>query len=54
VTRNTYLEALTNAQSIEELWDMHCRQMASYGFDRIISDLPAIARRPLWVIQKIL
>jgi LuxR family transcriptional regulator len=36
VTRNTYLEALTNAQSIEELWDMHCRQMASYGFDRII------------------
>ena len=36
MSRNAYLEALTNAQSIEELWDMHCRQMASYGFDRII------------------
>ncbi|MCG7492275.1 autoinducer binding domain-containing protein [Thalassobius sp. Cn5-15] len=31
-----YLLALTNAQSIEELWDMHTRKMASYGFDRLI------------------
>ena len=33
---NRYLEALTNAQSLEELWDMHCRKMASYGFDRLL------------------
>lgn len=31
-----YLEMLTNAQSVEVLWDMHCRQMADYGFDRLI------------------
>ena len=33
---NRYLEALTNAQSLEELWDMHCRRMAGYGFDRLL------------------
>ncbi len=31
-----YLTALTNAQSIEELWDMHTKKMASYGFDRLL------------------
>ena len=31
-----YLEALTNAPSLESLWDMHCRKMASYGFDRLL------------------
>ncbi|SEP59236.1 LuxR family transcriptional regulator [Thalassovita taeanensis] len=31
-----YLEALTNTQSIEELWDLHTRKMASYGFDRLL------------------
>ncbi|MEC7965555.1 MAG: LuxR family transcriptional regulator [Pseudomonadota bacterium] len=31
-----YLQALTNTQSIEELWDMHTRKMASYGFDRLL------------------
>ncbi len=31
-----YIEALTNAQSMEELWDMHTRKMASYGFDRLL------------------
>jgi LuxR family transcriptional regulator len=37
VMRNSkYLRALTNAQSIEELWDMHTRQMATYGFDRLL------------------
>ncbi|SFR04558.1 helix-turn-helix transcriptional regulator [Poseidonocella sedimentorum] len=33
---NAYLEAITDAQTIEELWDMHCRKMADYGFDRVI------------------
>lgn len=33
---STYLAGVTNAQSIEELWDMHCRKMASYGFDRLL------------------
>ena len=31
-----YLEALTNAASIEQLWSLHARQMAAYGFDRPI------------------
>ena len=31
-----YLTALTNTQSIEALWDMHTRKMASYGFDRLL------------------
>ncbi|MEZ5675385.1 LuxR family transcriptional regulator [Thalassovita litoralis] len=31
-----YLTALTNTQSIEELWDMHTRKMATYGFDRLL------------------
>jgi LuxR family transcriptional regulator len=31
-----YLQALTNTQSIEELWDMHTRKMATYGFDRLL------------------
>lgn len=31
-----HLVALTNAQSLEELWDMHTRRMAEYGFDRLL------------------
>ncbi|MDO6485157.1 LuxR family transcriptional regulator [Shimia thalassica] len=31
-----YIEAITNAQSLEELWAMHTEFMASYGFDRLI------------------
>lgn len=31
-----YLIALTNAPTIENLWDMHTRQMARYGFDRLL------------------
>lgn len=30
------LDKLTNARSVEELWDVHTRQMATYGFDRIM------------------
>jgi LuxR family transcriptional regulator len=36
VSLSNYLTALTNTQSIEELWDMHTRKMASYGFDRLL------------------
>lgn len=36
MSTNRYLESLTNAQSMEELWDMHCRKMATYGFDRLL------------------
>lgn len=36
VARRDYLERLTNAQSIEELWQLHCDKMATYGFDRLI------------------
>ncbi len=31
-----HLKQLLNAPSIEALWDMHLRQMAEYGFDRLI------------------
>jgi len=34
-----YLLALTNAQSLEELWNMHTRAMAGYGFDRMLYGL---------------
>ncbi|MDA7429005.1 LuxR family transcriptional regulator [Primorskyibacter aestuariivivens] len=34
--RNQYLLDLTNAPSIEVLWDMHTRKMAEYGFDRLL------------------
>ncbi len=27
---------MTNAPSIEELWDMHTKKMAEYGFDRLL------------------
>lgn len=30
------LERLTNARSVEELWDVHARQMGTYGFDRLM------------------
>lgn len=32
----TYLDRLTRAQNVEDLWDMHCRKMAEFGFDRLI------------------
>jgi len=31
-----YLEAVTEAHSIEALWELHCRTMAGFGFDRLI------------------
>ncbi|NCQ23522.1 MAG: LuxR family transcriptional regulator [Roseovarius sp.] len=30
------INAIANASSIEELWAMHCRNMAEFGFDRLI------------------
>lgn len=30
------INAITNASSVEELWDLHCRHMAEFGFDRLI------------------
>lgn len=32
----THLNALTNAPTIEELWELHTAKMADYGFDRLI------------------
>lgn len=32
----TQLDKLTNARTVEELWDLHTRQMKSYGFDRLM------------------
>lgn len=31
-----YLHFLSYTKTLEELWDAHCRQMARYGFDRLI------------------
>ncbi|MEM9854670.1 MAG: LuxR family transcriptional regulator [Pseudomonadota bacterium] len=31
-----YLEAVTEAQTTEELWTLHCEAMARYGFDRVM------------------
>lgn len=31
-----YLIELSNVSSIENLWDLHCKMMASFGFDRLI------------------
>ena len=31
-----YLDTLTNAPSIEALWQLHAARMAEYGFDRIL------------------
>ena len=31
-----YLEAITEAQDAESLWNLHTQKMASYGFDRLI------------------
>jgi LuxR family transcriptional regulator len=30
------LDKLTNARTVEELWDVHARQMGTYGFDRLM------------------
>ena len=30
------LHRLTNADTVEDLWDLHTRQMATYGFDRLM------------------
>ncbi|EBA10900.1 LuxR family transcriptional regulator [Roseobacter sp. CCS2] len=32
----SHLEKLTNARTVEELWDVHSRQMETYGFDRLM------------------
>ncbi|PJE33591.1 Transcriptional activator protein LuxR [Pseudooceanicola marinus] len=34
--RREYLEQLTNAPSIEALWDLHCKRMGEFGFDRLL------------------
>ncbi len=36
MTFREYLYVLSNAKSLEQLWDAHTRKMAEYGFDRLI------------------
>ena len=36
MTVQDHLIALTNAPSVESLWDLHTRKMAEYGFDRLL------------------
>ena len=31
-----FCEAVLNSKDIQEIWDLHCREMARYGFDRLI------------------
>jgi LuxR family transcriptional regulator len=35
-SRRDFLEQLTNAPTIEELWQLHLERMNGYGFDRLI------------------
>ena len=35
-TLTAYLDALTNAQTVEDFWRLHSAKMASFGFDRLI------------------
>jgi len=35
-TNMQYLDAVTNAATVEELWRLHTERMSSYGFDRVI------------------
>ncbi|EEE37554.1 autoinducer-binding transcriptional regulator, LuxR family [Rhodobacteraceae bacterium KLH11] len=36
MTLNEYLNFLSYTKTLEELWDAHCRQMAKFGFDRLL------------------
>lgn len=36
MTFKQYLNFLSYTKTLEELWDAHCRQMAVYGFDRLL------------------
>ncbi|NVO27887.1 LuxR family transcriptional regulator [Donghicola sp. C2-DW-16] len=36
---SSYLEAITDSQSLEALWSLHSERMAEYGFDRLIYGL---------------
>jgi len=31
-----YIERLTQCRTVDEVWQFHCDQMASYGFDRLL------------------
>ena len=31
-----YLRFVSYAKTLEDLWDAHCRQMAEFGFTRLI------------------
>ena len=31
-----FCEAVLKSRDIKEIWDLHCREMAQYGFDRLI------------------
>ncbi|MGV6804608.1 MAG: helix-turn-helix transcriptional regulator [Ruegeria sp.] len=33
---NEYLNQLSYVKTLEELWDAHCKQMAKYGFERLL------------------
>lgn len=39
MSMSSHLEAITDAQSLEELWLLHSERMADYGFDRLIYGL---------------
>ncbi|WP_209503938.1 MULTISPECIES: autoinducer binding domain-containing protein [unclassified Ruegeria] len=36
MTLRDYLRFVSYAKTLEDLWDAHCRQMAEFGFDRLI------------------
>jgi len=38
-----YMESLAAARRLEDVWEMHCRAMRAYGFDRVIYGLTRVA-----------
>ena len=38
-----YMKHLALARSLEDVWDLHCRTMARFGFDRVIYGLSRVA-----------
>ncbi len=38
-----YMEGIAAAQRLEDAWDLHCRTMAGFGFDRVIYGLTRVA-----------
>ena len=37
-----YMEGVAAARSLDQVWDLHCRTMEGFGFDRVIYGLTRV------------